>query len=323
MEQLSRANKLESRYLQKCRELRSTINEIEQYNELLGLSIVRTRRDIKRLILEKCLLKERLEEKTIFKIQESDGEESALELDNGFSGRKKTGGSGDTSYSTDLEESKASRLLVTPVKRLNTFTSKKSSTSNGQREESAEPYDDDDPVTPSSCGISSNKSRKQPTRDPNLPKRPQNAYIIFCDMEKTNVKKELETSNNGHPVDLTKAMAEKWHTLSDLDRQKFYEIYEEDRERYAREMVAHELVNPSPSERKEKQRAEKILNDIKRSRREGKRPKVRSGSHLAKVIEATSGGGGAAIAMGVKIEAKLELDLELKPEPGLGPEIEH
>lgn len=255
---------------------------------------------------------EKLEERTLLKVDDSEGSPSpptspvlsAVEIPGGA---KKIGAGSATARNKSPGHDDIGS--PTPASR-NTSNSKKSgsnggsvakkpASTNGSREtaniDGFEGTDDEGEVgTPSTP--SSQAKRKPPPRDPSLPKRPQNAYIIFCELEKERVKREIEEANPGHSFDLTKAMAEKWHELTDSERQKFFQIYEDDKERYAREMVACHLPNPSPSEQKEKQRAEKTLRDIEKLRKEGKRPPIVSGSPLAKVIEALSNNAEASSA---------------------------
>ena len=83
--------------------------------------------------------------------------------------------------------------------------------------------------------------------------------------KKERVKKEItetvqaQTGQIPKTFDLTKVMAEKWRDLDEEGRQHYFKIYEDDKERYLREMAALNLTNPSPSEQKEVLRAEKML----------------------------------------------------------------
>lgn len=63
----------ELKYKQKCKDLRKRIREIENHNEIVTISIARTKRAIQRIRLERALLLEKLEEKTMLKVDDSDG----------------------------------------------------------------------------------------------------------------------------------------------------------------------------------------------------------------------------------------------------------
>lgn len=264
-------------------ELRKRIHEIEQHNELMGLSISRTKRDIKRLRLERSLLLEKLEERTVLKVDDSDGSPSPPSLQSDAAALKRPGSNAGSPRKRKPSEQDSGAHTHTPSKKHSSFA-RQGSGETADMEMNGFDEDEDAPASNTTA-----RSKRSQPRDPSLPKRPQNAYIIFCDLEKERVKREVEEANSGHPFDLTKAMAEKWHELADPERQRFYQLYEDDKERYAREMSACDLPNLSPSELKEKQRAEKTVRDIEKLRREGKKPPVLSGSPLARVIEATSG----------------------------------
>lgn len=81
-------------------------------------------------------------------------------------------------------------------------------------------------------------SKVQKIRDPDLPKRPTNAYLIFCDLEKDRIKLEIE-AKNGLVSDLSKTMTEAWKNLDQNRRGPYYKLYEEDRERYKKEMEVY------------------------------------------------------------------------------------
>jgi non-histone protein 10 len=199
----------EQKYREKCKELKRRITEIEEHNEAIALSISRTTKSIQRLRLERSLLLEKLEERTLFKVDDSDGSVSPPLSPSLDGGAKKETEAGDGTG------------------------------------ESAGP-----------------KKRVVPPRNPNMPKRPQNAYIIFCEVEKDRVRNELEHIQPGEPFDLTKAMAEAWKDLGAKGRSPFYALYEDDKLRYNKEMAAYSDPNATPSELREKQRAIKALKDL-------------------------------------------------------------
>lgn len=88
--------------------------------------------------------------------------------------------------------------------------------------------------------LATNGASKRAVRDPNLPKRPTNAYLIYCEMEKEKLRAELEAKNPGQVVtDLSKTLTEIWKTLDEELRKPYYRFYEEDRDRYQREMIVY------------------------------------------------------------------------------------
>lgn len=208
----------EQKYLEKCRELKRRIREIEEYNEAMAVSISRTKRSIQRLRLERSFLLEKLEERTFFKVDDSDGSISPP--------LSPVGGDKKSEVHLEREESIANPVV------------------SGE----------------SSCP----KKRVLPPRNPNMPKKPQNAYIIFCEVEKDRVRNELEHIQPGEPFDLTKAMAEAWKDLGPKGRSPFYALYEDDKVRYIKEMAAYSDPNATPTELREKQRAIKALRELER-----------------------------------------------------------
>ncbi|GEQ70626.1 hypothetical protein JCM33374_g4304 [Metschnikowia sp. JCM 33374] len=89
-------------------------------------------------------------------------------------------------------------------------------------------------------GVMSAAALRKAARDPNLPKRPTNAYLMFCDREKDKVRAELEKENPGKPVtELTRVLTDLWKGLDDTAKIPYLKLYEEDRERYHREMVIY------------------------------------------------------------------------------------
>lgn len=342
---------IETKYKLKCIELRKRTREIEQHNELMALSISRTKRDIKRLRLERALLLEKLEERTLFRVDDSDGTPSPpgspgksigalpqemLEIaaasvaasaqqalqatgsigalgvpSNGAGGIGVPTNSGsNTNPGATLAATAAAAAVAAGAaaaaggssangisnggsgrnnsKRAGTNTPK-NATARGNRNKVKEMAargkealaaaaaaaiaaetsygdndEDNDSSTPSGdTNTKASSSKKSNTsRDPNQPRRPQNAYIIFCERAKEQVKANMEKERPGLPYDLTKAMSDAWHSLPNEAKQKFYKIYEDDRERYTREMAHYLPPNPTPSDQREKMRYQKQWREL-------------------------------------------------------------
>lgn len=77
------------------------------------------------------------------------------------------------------------------------------------------------------------KKKKGKERDPNLPKRPTNAYLLFCEMNKEKMKQSSGAN------DVSKALTDAWKGLDENARRPYYDLYNEDRDRYQREMQAY------------------------------------------------------------------------------------
>lgn len=86
--------------------------------------------------------------------------------------------------------------------------------------------------------LTSSSSVKKMARDPNLPKKPLNAYWIFFEKEKERVKAELEAGKSEKPaLDVSKTLTERWKSMSDEQKSPYQKLYEEDRLRYQTEMT--------------------------------------------------------------------------------------
>lgn len=271
----------------------------------MALSIARTKRDIKRLRLERSLLLEKLEERTLLHVDDSDGTPSppsspgkaigslsqemleaaaataaasaqqliqqaaAASVANSMATANANGGSSSTPSSKRSSNRGGARSRKSNAEKAAAATAEKaegktngtskSKDSNNNANNNGDTSNGEDDLT--STPATGKAKRQHTPRDPNLPRRPQNAYIIFCEMEKEQVKSRMEKENPGLPYDLTKAMSDAWHNLPEPDRKKYYKVYEDDKERYMREMAAYSPPNPTPSAQRERIKFQKALEE--------------------------------------------------------------
>ncbi|KAK6455730.1 uncharacterized protein RJT20DRAFT_3397 [Scheffersomyces xylosifermentans] len=195
----------EQKFKQKCKELKKRINEIEGSNAIATLALTRTKAAIRRLRLEYVILLERLEERAIL-------------LPEGIGGFEEMASPPTPSVLDESLNSVGGKLLRNGLSKKGTKKAKSNA---------------------SSSDLSSASQRSQKVRDPDLPKRPTNAYLIFFEKEKERVKQENEEKNPGSAIDLTNSMREAWKNLDDESRKPYYKLYEDDRIRYQREMVVY------------------------------------------------------------------------------------
>lgn len=205
------------RFKQKCKELRKRVLEIEENNEIATIALSRTQATIRRLRLEYAILLERLEDRAtqlpdgIVAFEEMACPPTPTILDDSLvkskTGNKKSKSSSSSSSSSSTTSSSAMKIAL---------ASGSSKSSNG-------PSD-----------VASTTMGKQKARDPDLPKRPTNAYLIFCEMEKERIKQDDPNAS-----DLSKSMTEAWKNLSEERRRPYYKLYEDDRIRYQREMAEY------------------------------------------------------------------------------------
>ncbi|XP_019642045.1 PREDICTED: FACT complex subunit SSRP1-like isoform X1 [Branchiostoma belcheri] len=92
------------------------------------------------------------------------------------------------------------------------------------------------------------KTKSEKEKDPNAPKKPANAFFMFCQQRRSQVQETYYKEHKeeiGHH-ELTKRLAKSWNSLSSEDKKRYYDMYEKDKERYEREMREY-TSNPNPS----------------------------------------------------------------------------
>ncbi|XP_071943826.1 uncharacterized protein [Antedon mediterranea] len=75
-------------------------------------------------------------------------------------------------------------------------------------------------------------------KDPNAPKKPANAYLMFCQQARAPVQEEhqnLDKDDISHQ-ELTKELAKRWNELTTDQKQAYYDMYQKDKLRYEREL---------------------------------------------------------------------------------------
>lgn len=107
--------------------------------------------------------------------------------------------------------------------------------------------------------------KKKTKRDPNAPKKPRSAYILFSSDNRVDVKKE---NPDMIPTDVTKEVARMWREADEDVKEEYKEKAEEDKKRYQDEM---EIYNPeykqssnSSNDKKEKPKEKKDPNAPKK-----------------------------------------------------------
>lgn len=99
------------------------------------------------------------------------------------------------------------------------------------------------------------KRHKVKERDPNMPKRPTNAYLLYCEMNKERIRQ------NGS-LDVTRDLAEGWKNLNEQDRKPYYKLYSEDRERYQMEMeIYNKKISNIDADDDKEEHEQKIKNN--------------------------------------------------------------
>ncbi|XP_029182724.1 non-histone protein 10-like [Acropora millepora] len=92
---------------------------------------------------------------------------------------------------------------------------------------------------------------KDKDRDPNAPKKPANAFFMYCQQQRTVMQDDQKDPTVGHH-ELTKSLAKEWKSLATDDKKVYYEMYEKNKERYEKEMkkYASDKVPKEPPAKK-------------------------------------------------------------------------
>ena len=107
------------------------------------------------------------------------------------------------------------------------------------------------------------KKRTKKERDPSLPKRPKNAFMLFTDSVREEVKAGLiEASPDGkiRVSDVSKECGARWKVLSEEDKQPFLDANAKAKTEYEKAMEEYYAENPDkkPVEKVKKEKKEKV-----------------------------------------------------------------
>ncbi|CAG5133444.1 unnamed protein product [Candidula unifasciata] len=88
------------------------------------------------------------------------------------------------------------------------------------------------------AGAKTRKIKTEKEKDPNAPKKPANAFLMFCTTQRTVVQEEYFKEHKEEIAhhELTKSLAQQWNALVPEEKRVYYEMYEREKERYEREM---------------------------------------------------------------------------------------
>lgn len=242
-------------YKEKCKMLEARINDVNGYNESMAVEISRKKAAIKRLKMEYAILLERLEIKTLSK-------KTSLST---IAALYSTPPSGNDPNTDDTQQDqylipKSPSLpplnmlelnaRLAPLIRLDDLLLNKQPIAVPARSRGGRPASTNSgphfTILPNmgapvkrrgNYKHGKNTIAKKKERDPNLPKRPTNSYLIFCELEKEKLKEKLDKeSPPGYMYDMSKALTEAWKNLNEQQKKPYYKLYEEDKKRYTEEL---------------------------------------------------------------------------------------
>ncbi|OLY78734.1 High mobility group-T protein [Smittium mucronatum] len=220
-----------------CKKLRIQLSELEKINDKLSVKLYRSQKRIKRLKIEKNILFEKIEKSQKYK-------------DSDFESNSDYDSNAPLSYPYSIDEESDSNSII-PLSILaeekhtleneNPTTTKTSESIPKRRTKKSKKSDDKHPqkdvpgyeeqITHSEAPTSERKKRAE--RDPNAPKRPANAFVMYCQEERLNSK---NTSSDTTNSEISKQMNSKWKELSALEKKKYYDKYEDLKNEYNKNM---------------------------------------------------------------------------------------
>ncbi|KAJ2043175.1 non-histone protein, partial [Coemansia sp. S155-1] len=215
----------------RCRDLKRQLDELEEYNELLAIKLFRSQKRLRRMKIERNILLERFERTHHGGIDDSASDsDSDAPLKNTF----------PRPAASDSEPAVALRstspaMVATPTARgrrkgIQHHKANNNPTSSSASTPLLPPID---ATTPSHTSTG-RKPRSE--KDPNAPKRPANAFVLYCQDERPSIKSAGTDLTSG---DLTRALALTWKGLPPDERQKYFDLYEREMNRYNQEFARY------------------------------------------------------------------------------------
>jgi hypothetical protein len=89
--------------------------------------------------------------------------------------------------------------------------------------------------------------------DPKAPKRPANAFIMFCELSRNSIKEERKRTTRKAPgsetdiqlLNLTKALGARWRQLEEEDRKVYQDMFKEQVKQYDQDFKEYMMLYPN------------------------------------------------------------------------------
>jgi len=91
----------------------------------------------------------------------------------------------------------------------------------------------------------SKAGKRKKKKDPNAPKRPRSAYILYCTEKRSEVKAEHPDAK---PAELMRIMGELWNSLAPTKKQEYTDKAKDDKARYNDQMKDYSAPEPESDE---------------------------------------------------------------------------
>lgn len=113
------------------------------------------------------------------------------------------------------------------------------------------------------------RKRKQDDRDPAFPKTPLTSFFIFCEEKRPRLAQKY---TNLTSIELTSKLSKKWQKLSDQKKQKYKEIYLENKKKFDHDVTQY-FIEHYPDEKPPKTAFE-LWSDFKEKEMKKDRPEI-------------------------------------------------
>ncbi|KAJ2766814.1 non-histone protein, partial [Coemansia nantahalensis] len=238
----------------RCRELRRQLEELEGYNDDLAVKLQRSQKRLRRMKAERNILLEQFEHTRKYAKHAADDDDSASDSDAPLKDTFPRAVASDVDASDPAAgpasggPARARRRVAAAGAGVDSTTQHAHSHHHhhhSHHHSHTQHHDSSNASTPRQTPMAANGDppasasaarRLRVEKDPNAPKRPANAFVLYCQVERPNIKSagtELTSS------ELTKAMGVTWKGLSKDEKQKYYDLYEREMSRYHQEMVTY------------------------------------------------------------------------------------
>lgn len=126
--------------------------------------------------------------------------------------------------------------------------------------------------------------KRKPEKDPNKPKKPQTAFLLFLNKNRVSFNEEAGTKN---PGEIGKLASEKWKALSDAEKEPFSKEAETAKAAYDIEIKQYNenKSESSPPKKPKKEKVESAKKKTEKSKTEKKSEKQSSSSPKATKVE--------------------------------------
>ncbi|KAJ2727014.1 non-histone protein [Coemansia sp. Benny D115] len=220
----------EKHHKYRCRDLKRQLEELEEYNEVLAVKLLRSQKRLRRMKIERNILLERFEGSRRYSARHADDSDSDSDapLKNNF-----------PHAASDLDAAESASAAATPT--ASSFATpgrarRRAPGAQKPRSSAGTPQPSSRPSPPAPSAAQNTSRRARSDKDPKAPRRPANAFVLYCQVERPNIRSRGTDLTYG---EMTKAMGAKWKLLSQSEKKKYFDLYEREMSRYQQELETY------------------------------------------------------------------------------------